>query len=120
MSSDPSGRRDRREESEPDREATEGSRSGAGTPEYVPFGWPNLFGRGARDRDVEHAGSYGDEVGPATSGSGSVVPEGVAAAAIVVGIVMFLLPEPITSLLGAGLVAGGVAALLWDATSRRK
>ncbi|WP_225335680.1 hypothetical protein [Halomicrobium urmianum] len=116
MSSDPSGRRYRREESEPDREAAGESSRGAGTPDYVPFGWPNLFGRGAQDRDAERAGSYGDEVPSATSEDGSAVPEGLAAAAVVVGVFLFLVPEPVSSLLGAGLVAGGVAALLWDAT----
>ncbi len=49
-----------------------------------------------------------------------VVAEGLAAAALVVGVFLFFVPEPVTSLLGAVLVVVGAAGLLGDAIGGRK
>lgn len=98
--------------------ASEEPTSGSGTrlPDYVPFGWPDRFGRGEETtpEGTERVGSYGDEVAPAVRGD-DVVPEGIATLAILVGVVLFLVPEPITSLVGALLVAGGAAVVLGEA-----
>ncbi|WP_226011270.1 hypothetical protein [Halomicrobium salinisoli] len=104
MSRDPSGRTPRRGESKLDREMAGASHRSAAS----------------RGRAAEPAGSDGDEDARGTRGDGTVVAEGLAAVAVVVGVFLIFVPEPVTSLLGAVLVTGGAAGLLRDASSGAK
>lgn len=77
----------------------------------LPFGWtPSLPGRGYDENAEEHERVY-DEVG---SEEGSWWDEGLITLAIVVGLVLFLFPEPATSALGAVLFVAGVMGWLVD------
>lgn len=87
---------------------------------YLPvgggWGWGWLpITRGDTDADyVEDAPEEG-YVGDASDGDGSWWEEGLITVILVIGIVLFLLPEPTTSMLGMVLIVIGVVAWLIDA-----
>lgn len=114
-------------------------RSGSLFPYSVPWGgWSTFFGRG-RGVDDEYAdratggdtvgtyegedyeGTYDEDAyGETTAdsdddGGGSWWEEGLAGTLILVGVVLFFIPEPATSMLGIALISLGVLTWVVDA-----
>ncbi len=71
----------------------------------LPVSWP--FGYG-RDHDYEGEGPVDDEA------DDSLLDEGVLAAMLVAGVLLFVFPEPATSALGAALVVAASIGWLID------
>ncbi|NEU58637.1 hypothetical protein [Halorussus sp. MSC15.2] len=76
--------------------------------------WPYRFGRGDDDAEV------GDESGDARAGRGddrdeSRVDEGLVTLFLVVGVILFVFPEPGTSVVGLFLVLVGTVGWIVDA-----
>ena len=89
---------------------------GAGAGSRLPFagpsrGWrPTFLGRGeSADPETEGRGLEGEDDG--------WLDEGLIGALLVAGVVLFLIPEPATSMLGIMLIILGVAAFVADALS---
>lgn len=104
-------------------------RSGSLFPYSVSWGgWSSFFGRG-KARDGGSVDGYRDRTADATpsettydgnAGGGtdeSKLGEGLAGLLLVAGVVLFLFPEPATSLLGIVLVTLGVVAWAAEALS---
>lgn len=102
-----------------DRSASGGD-DGPTLPGVIPFGWPTALRRGATDDtppgggvDADGGGSYRREVERADVDD-TWIDEGVIALTLVVGVALFLFPEPATSGLGLVLIVVGVLAWLVD------
>ena len=118
--------RDRRRSEYPpeerrDETASEREDDGRTLPYFVPFGWPSVFDRGDETYGAERY--EGERSRPAYGGAdtdrvdgdeGTWLDEGLITLLIVVGVVLFLFPEPGTSALGILLIGVGVVAWLVD------
>lgn len=97
--------------------------------DFVPFGWPTLPSRGrsggtaAAEQYDERTGA-GDATGPASERTlgrdrrdetaGGWTDDGLITLLMVVGVALFLFPEPATSVVGLVLVGAGAVAWLVD------
>ena len=70
------------------------------------WGWPPVY---RDDADESHVEGTSDDV------DGSLWDEGLISLFLVCGVILFLFPEPTTSLVGIGLIIVGVVAWLIDA-----
>ncbi|MFC4451619.1 hypothetical protein [Halorussus aquaticus] len=88
--------------------------SGVGGSLY-PTGWGVWPGGDTVDADYDGTeGEYDGQTARANDDEGSWWDEGLIGALLLVGVVLFLFPEPATSAIGIGLVTIGVIAWLID------
>lgn len=80
------------------------------------WGWPTTYGDA--DDDAAYGDeTYGDDVAAERDEKDSWWDEGLISLLLVGGVVLFLLPEPITSTIGIFSVAAGVILWVADALS---
>lgn len=81
---------------------------------YPSWGWGGGWGLPSAAREEGAAGTNEETYDGASDGDGSLVDEGLITLLIVVGAVLFLIPEPATSAIGALLLFVGAVGWLVD------